>query len=96
MVPIAKCRWILGGECPLSDCEIERLRDQLYQLARTAVDLSQMPLSEPERLIAQLPDDERADVEERAAIVEFDGGVGRRLAERRALTASFRSRKANR
>jgi hypothetical protein len=94
--PIAECRKILGDGCPLSDLELEQLRDQLYELARSVVDLSQMPLNEPDRLIAQLRDDVRPDVEERAAILEFDGGVTRRLAERRAFTASFRSRKANR
>jgi hypothetical protein len=94
--PIAECRKILGNGCPLSDLEVEQLRDQLYDLARCVVDLSQMPLNDPERVIAQLPDDERADVEERAAILEFDGGIGRRRAERKAFTEAFRTRKANR
>jgi hypothetical protein len=96
VVSIAECRRVLGDGRPLSDSEVEHLRDQLYELARTIVDLSRVPLNEPERVIAQLPDDQRADVEERAAIVEFDGGLTRRLAERRAFTASFGSRKANR
>ena len=55
-----------------------------------------MLLKQPERLIAELPDDERGNVEERAAILEFDGGVNRRYAERKAFTASFGPRKANR
>jgi hypothetical protein len=89
--PIAECRKILGNRCPLSDSEVEQLRDQLYQLACMVVDLSQMPLNEPDRLIAQLPDDERADVEERAAILEFDGGLDRHQASRKALTRYLRS-----
>lgn len=66
MLPIAQCRKILGDPCPLTDRELEELRDQLYQLARTVVDLSQMPPNGVESLIAHLPEDLRADVEERA------------------------------
>lgn len=55
-----------------------------------------MLLKHPERLIAELPDDERGDVEERAAILEFDGRISRRRAERKAFTEAFRPRKANR
>lgn len=86
----------LNERCPLSDSEVERLRDQLYQLARAVVHVTQMQLSEPDRLIAQLSDDERAGVEERAAILEFDGGLDRRQANRLAVTTYFRPRKRSR
>lgn len=40
--------------------------------------------------IAALNDDDRAEVEERAAIIEFDGNLPRALAERIALNAWIR------
>jgi hypothetical protein len=96
LLSISQCRELLGEKCPKADDEVERLREQFYQFAHTVVDLSDMLLLHPEQLIAELPDDERGSVEERVAILEFDGGVSRRLAERKAFAASFRSRKANR
>ena len=96
MLSISQCRELLGENCPKDDDEVERLQEHFRQLAHVVVDLSDMLLKHPERLIAELPDEARGTVEERAAILEFDGGVSRRLAERRAFTASFRSRKANR
>ena len=96
MLTISQCRELLGENCPKSDDEVERLQEHLRQLADVVVNLSDMLLKHPERLLAALPDDERWRVEERAAILEFDAGISRRLAERKAFTAFFRLRKANR
>lgn len=38
MIPIERCRNILGKDCTLSDAELENLRDQLYSLADIAVE----------------------------------------------------------
>jgi len=35
---LAKCRKILGNACPESNSDLERLRDQLYGLARATVE----------------------------------------------------------
>ena len=43
-----------------------------------------------EVLIADLPESDIAELEERAAIIEFDGGLTRDQAERLALTAPLR------
>jgi hypothetical protein len=40
--------------------------------------------------VAMLPDDERADIEERAAIAEVDGGLDRDTAERAAFSDLWR------
>ena len=96
MLSLSQCRQLLGENCPQADDEVERLQEHLRQLADVVVDLSSMLLKHPERLIAELPDDARGNVEERAAILEFDAGISRRHAERRAFTESFGPRKANR
>lgn len=38
MLSIDQCRERLGRDCPLTDQELVRLRDQLYDLARIALD----------------------------------------------------------
>ena len=37
MLTLQKCRELLGRNCPLSDPELESLRDQIYGLADIAV-----------------------------------------------------------
>ena len=44
--------------------------------------------------LAMLPDEDRYDVEERAAIMEFDGGLDRNEAERAAISIYWRDRHA--
>jgi hypothetical protein len=41
--------------------------------------------------VAMLPEDERYEVEERAGIMEFDGGLDRNAAERVAMSAYWRN-----
>ena len=38
MLSVDRCREYLGPQCPLTDNEIEALRDQLYALAVVALD----------------------------------------------------------
>ena len=42
--------------------------------------------------VAMLPEEDRFDVEERAAIMEFDGGLDRDNAERAAMSAYWRAK----
>lgn len=46
--------------------------------------------------VAMLPDEERADVEERAAIAEVDGGLDRETAERAAFSELWRRKHKSR
>ncbi len=39
MLPLEKCRKILGSNCNLTDSELELLRDQLYSLADISIGL---------------------------------------------------------
>lgn len=107
LVSLDRCRQLLGSGCKLTDDELNRIREQLYGLANVAVaavleagPLSSVPAAQQDdgrtsihrRTLLALPADLRDDIEERAAIMEFDGGLGRREAERQALHAALRRR----
>lgn len=79
----------------LSDQQVEQVRDELYGVARVVVEAYEArskwePFSEA---IAALPENERLEAEERAAIGEFDGKLSRDQAERLALTKHLIPRK---
>ena len=74
----------------MSDAEIEQVRDQLFSVARVVVaslDPGEQPFSEA---IASLPEDQRTEAEERAAILEFEGKLTRDQAERLAISKYLR------
>ena len=48
-----------------------------------------------QKIIASLSEDERADFEERAGIMEYHGGLPREEAERRVLEIVFERRRLN-
>jgi len=88
MLSIQRCRAILGADAPESDQDVEQLRDQLYAIASIWVDGgTRIPASPSAGILASLSEDARAEIEERAALMEFDGGLARSLAERAALSA---------
>ena len=120
MLSLKKCRELLPADSPESDSELELLRDQLYGLARVAVEAC-TPLrcrnsqhnapdgarraigggardnepQEPARFfagLASLPEDERYEVEERAGIMEFEGGLDRGAAEQSAFSEFWREK----
>ena len=70
---IAECRKLLPAKCALSDEEILRARNQLYDLAHVVVSLL------PSRVLQEA-------VEERAAIMEIDGHLPRAVARRKAFS----------
>ena len=97
MLSIARCRSLLAPATRLTDERLGRVRDDLYALAHLAIDVLEKvgpsaaaSIPHPQRLdeVAKfLTIDELEDVEERAAIMEFDGGVKRDDAERLAVAA---------
>ena len=113
MLSVRRCREILGQSCPLSDSQIDLLRQQCYALADLALEVfseqyRNRPLEDRanttihvvrpdtggnvqipdgfKKALALIPRDERESVEERAAIIEFDGGLERDEAERAAFS----------
>ena len=69
---VARCRALVGSSCSLTDEQLIRLRNQLYDLGHVIVSL--VPGSEAREVI-----------EERAAIMEIDGGLSATAAHRKAM-----------
>jgi hypothetical protein len=90
LLSLPACRRLLGpvGHS-LSDAEVVRLRDQLYALAQSAIAaFAQDACDEPEAtVLGCLPPAVREEVEERAAILQFDAHLPRSLATRAAVSA---------
>jgi len=78
---IRACRQLLGAAAAgMSDGAIEQLRDQLYVVAELVIACG------PQRRYAStaLTNDHKDELDERAAIMEFDGNMNRTTAERAA------------
>ena len=97
MLSVEQCRKILGCGGLLSDKELEILRDQMYGLADVILDcLKSRSIAENtsgnfRRALTLIPEDVHPLLEERAAIVEFDGQTIRDDAERFTVLEYLRS-----
>jgi hypothetical protein len=90
LLSLPACRRLLGHVGgSLSDDEVLRLRDQFYALAHCAVAaFEQDAAHEPEAtVLGSFPPDARDEIEERAAIIQFDAHLPRGLATRAAVAA---------
>ena len=90
MLSLHRCRQILGSKAADSDDAIKQVREALYTLAHIAVDVyakppKNIPVRDFEAALGQVPPDARDDIEELAAIREYDGSFDRDVAERYAL-----------
>lgn len=94
MLSLQKCRSLLGADCTLTDSQLEQLRRELYTLSEVAVGAfcaQNKPTSQEHstanggNCLSAIPDTEREAVAERAAILEFEAGLGRPEAERQAF-----------
>lgn len=93
MLSLERCRQLLGDE--RADDDLERLRDSLYALADVVVagfheTRPSAPTNPFRRALRLVPDEDHEALEERAAICEYDGGLGRDDAERAALSEILR------
>ncbi|MBM3778298.1 MAG: hypothetical protein FJW23_08680 [Acidimicrobiia bacterium] len=82
---LQQCREFVAPDCPLDDQALLALRDDFYAFSRVIfASLRECTISF-EVASAALDADQRAAIEERAAILEFDGRLSRQEAERCAL-----------
>jgi hypothetical protein len=102
MLTAKDCRKILGDGVSLTDERLERLRDEMYAMADVVTDhLATAAPARPggcepasfDTALALFPDEEREDVAERAAIMQFEGGVLPDEAERAAVLTAVRGKK---
>jgi len=85
------CRRLLGGMAKgMSDVEVEQIRDQLYTVARLVVTAYEPRRQLFSEVLEFLPESQRSDAEERAAILQFDGKLNRDQAERLAISKHLR------
>ena len=95
MLTVEACRRLVGPSLrELSDADIRRLRDDLTDIARLAVTSFVGARRPAESAVLGLAEDDRIEVEERAAVLEFDANMSRDDATRRALAS--RPRRASR
>jgi hypothetical protein len=93
VLSIERCIELLGTDAPADRAAIEQVRAALYELAKVTksvfLENGNIPTAvEPspfESAFSLLAEDDRAEIEERAAIFEFDGHLTRDQAERFAL-----------
>jgi hypothetical protein len=94
VLSLQECRSLLGADCTLTDSQLEQLRRQLYAWSEVAIGelcAQKKPTSQKNspanggNCLSIIPDTEREAVEERAAILEFEAGLGRPEAERQAF-----------
>jgi hypothetical protein len=88
MLSLQKCRLLLGPNCELTDSQIDQIRQELYALAHIALDAFRdcnQPAQDDKSPLPHVSVKDREESEERAAIFEFDAGLQRETAERKAL-----------
>ncbi len=101
LLNLEKCRFLLGTNCELTDSEVEQLRQEMYGLADVAIqvfrtqkidDQARMAAKPGHSCLSEIPEADRCTVEERAAIVEFEGGLKKPDAERLAFAEWAKSK----
>jgi hypothetical protein len=98
VVDLRRCREILGPDCSLTDEQLELLRDQLVGLADIALEAgrgSNGATSGFDTVLSLAPEAQRQEIDERASIMEFDGGLQRALAEEAAFNDFARNQTKN-
>jgi hypothetical protein len=91
VLSLDSCRRLLAHDGrDLSDADVERLRDQMYMLAGVVVPFYEAHRDQPgPAACRQLTQEDRDVIEERAAILEFDGQMPRDVATRLSIEAHF-------
>ena len=99
ILSLPACRRLLGtaGE-GVSDDDLARLRDQLYAVAHCAVGVFEVSAkyTAEATVLDCLPADAREEVEERAAIIQFDAHLPKGMASRAAVSAYLTGMKEDR
>lgn len=104
MLSIARCRFLLGTDCKLTDVELEQLRHELYALSDVAVTTfcAQNNLGcrngsgtgKAPGNFTLIPASERQALDERAAILEYEAGLKKPEAERQAFGEWVQSKRS--
>jgi hypothetical protein len=105
VLSLQKCRSLLGADCKLTDVELEQLQRELYAVAELSIGALRAQKgsgsdsgdgSKSQNVSSCLngiPEPEREAAEERAAILEYEGGLKKPEAERQAFGEWVRAQK---
>jgi hypothetical protein len=88
MLSLERCRKLLGSDTKLSDENLATVRDQLYCFAALTLEVRDIK----KKSVFERPEVgsiDRDALEERAAIIEFEGKLSRDEAERNALALAL-------
>jgi hypothetical protein len=93
MLSLDNCRDLLGcdGE-ELDAADLESIRDQLYSVARLTLERSPTSSGQESTFkdaLTFFPQLERESIEERAAVIEFEGKLRREVAEKSAISQAM-------
>jgi hypothetical protein len=94
MLSLERCRKVLGLDKKLSDEDLATLRDQLYCFAALALEVR----DNQKRSVLEMRDVgsiDRDALEERAAIIEFEGKLSKDEAERNAIAFALENDRLN-
>lgn len=90
MLSLQNCRKLLTGECEeVGDSELMLVRDQLYDLARLTLEQFVNRRASFNSVLESFGQSEKEVIEERAAIMEFEGNLEREAAERIAISRAI-------
>lgn len=93
MLSLERYRTLLGTDSDFPDSELERIRQEARNLAHACIAAAMRGRQREtpfHQAIATIPPDARDEAEERAAIIEFDGKIPRRHAEKLAVLRHMR------
>jgi len=90
MLSLQNCRKLLKGEREeLEDTELTLVRDQFYELARLTVEQFANQRAAYNSVLESFEPTEKEVIEERAAVLEFEGNIERETAEKLAITQAI-------
>lgn len=89
-IGLDECRRLLGEGCRLSDEQLLKVRDQLYEVARVVAAAFVDDAAYSGGAVRPPDAADLEEIDERAAIMEFDGKLPRQAAERLARLQSKR------
>ena|SRR5687767_881249 len=100
MLSLERCRKILGENAPVADVDLARLRRHIYGLAHAVVSLvgtraATREVVDFDSLLRRQSVEDQEALLERAAILEFEGGLPRDEAERAAMTDHLRAKRSS-
>lgn len=90
MLSLQTCRKLLTGECEeVEDTQLTVVRDQLYELARLTLKQFENRRASFNSVLGAFGQSEKEVIEERAAVLEFEGNLEREVAERIAVSQAI-------